>query len=134
MLQRERQGEDGMNFRMTLLCAVALAFGLGSAYAQPANVSPELARIIDGAKKEGKLLLRSTTSVNGASDGAKVAQEGIKKMFETFFQAYTKIVHKEFVCIVDPEHDRCDPCRLPLRRERSGRPHRRQDLATRSTV
>jgi ABC-type Fe3+ transport system substrate-binding protein len=70
-----------MNYRTTILAAVAIAFGFGGAHAQPANVSPELAKIIDGAKKEGKLLLRSTTSVNGASDGAKVAQEGIKKMF-----------------------------------------------------
>jgi ABC-type Fe3+ transport system substrate-binding protein len=69
--------------RTTILgaVAIAIAFGLGTAHAQPANVSPELAKIIDGARKEGKLLLRSTTSVNGASDGAKVAQEGIKKMF-----------------------------------------------------
>jgi ABC-type Fe3+ transport system substrate-binding protein len=70
-----------MHFNPTMLCAVALAFGIGSAHAQPANVSPELAKIIEGAKKEGKLLLRSTTSVNGAADGAKVAQAGIKTMF-----------------------------------------------------
>jgi ABC-type Fe3+ transport system substrate-binding protein len=70
-----------MNCKATILGAIVMVFGLGSAYAQPAAVSPELAKIIDGAKKEGKLLLRSTTSVNGASEGAKVAQDGIKKMF-----------------------------------------------------
>ena len=70
-----------MNTRTTIFAAVAIAFGPCGAQAQPANVSPELAKIIDGAKKEGKLLLRSTTSFNGAADGAKVAQDGIKKMF-----------------------------------------------------
>ena len=32
---------------------------------------------------------------------------GIKKMFETFFASYTTIIHKDFVHVVDPEHDRC---------------------------
>ena len=59
---------------------MALAFATAPAQAQTA-ANPELAKIIAGAKKEGKLLLRSTTSVNGAADGAKVAQAGIKKMF-----------------------------------------------------
>jgi len=60
--------------------AVALALG-GVAHAQQAAIAPELAKVIDGARQEGRLLLRSTTSVNGAADGAKVAQDGIKRMF-----------------------------------------------------
>ena len=54
------------------ICALALftAFSLGAARAQTAPMSPELAKIVDGAKKEGKLLLRSTTSVNGSADTA----------------------------------------------------------------
>jgi ABC-type Fe3+ transport system substrate-binding protein len=65
------------------ICALALftAFALGAARAQTAPMTPELAKIVAGAKAEGKLLLRSTTSVNGSAEGAKVAQAGIKKMF-----------------------------------------------------
>jgi ABC-type Fe3+ transport system substrate-binding protein len=64
-------------------CVIALTGVLATegAQAQQAQITPELARIIDGAKQEGKLLLRSTTSVNGAADGAKVAQAGMKRMF-----------------------------------------------------
>jgi hypothetical protein len=65
------------------LCAIAIGYLLAapSTRAQTVTVNPELTKVIEGAKKEGKLLLRSTTSVNGAADGAKVAQAGIKKMF-----------------------------------------------------
>ena len=52
-----------------------------TAHAQQIEITPELAKIIEGAKKEGRLQLRSTTSVNGAADGAKVTQDGIKRMF-----------------------------------------------------
>ena len=66
-----------------LPCALAIGWLLATppARSQTATANPELAKVIEGAKKEGKLLLRSTTSVNGAADGAKVAQAGIKKMF-----------------------------------------------------
>jgi ABC-type Fe3+ transport system substrate-binding protein len=73
-----------MNYRSAVAsCVLALAgtLAFAPAHAQMAPVTPELAKIIDGAKQEGKLLLRSTTSVNGAADGAKVAQAGMKKMF-----------------------------------------------------
>ncbi len=63
------------------VCALALASAVGMAQAQTVQISPELAKVIDGARQEGKLLLRSTTSVNGAAEGAKVAQDGIKRMF-----------------------------------------------------
>ncbi len=64
-------------------CVVALSgtLAFGPVHAQQMPVGPDLAKVIEGAKKEGKLLLRSTTSVNGAADGAKVAQAGIKRMF-----------------------------------------------------
>jgi ABC-type Fe3+ transport system substrate-binding protein len=68
-----------MRFRLALLALVASA--VGAAQAQTVQVTPELAKVIEAAKKEGKLQLRSTTSVNGAAEGAKVAQDGIKKMF-----------------------------------------------------
>ncbi len=73
-----------MKRRILTTVSVLLAasvMGLGAALAQTVQVTPELAKVIEGAKKEGKLILRSTTSVNGAADGAKVAQAGIKKMF-----------------------------------------------------
>jgi ABC-type Fe3+ transport system substrate-binding protein len=69
--------------RSTLLMrafAIAAALGTGAAQAQ-APTTPELQQVIDGARREGKLVLRSTTSVNGAAEGAKIAQEGIKRMF-----------------------------------------------------
>jgi ABC-type Fe3+ transport system substrate-binding protein len=67
---------------LTICAAMVVAlFPFNAARAQTAPVSPDLAKIIEGAKKEGKLLLRSTTSVNGSAEGAKVAQAGIKKMF-----------------------------------------------------
>jgi ABC-type Fe3+ transport system substrate-binding protein len=49
--------------------------------AQTSAVTPDLAKVIAAARQEGKLLLRSTTSVNGAAEGAKIAQAGIKRMF-----------------------------------------------------
>src|SRR5262250_2725822 len=67
-----------MRFRLALVALVVSAIG---AQAQTVQVTPELAKVIEAAKKEGKLLLRSTTSVNGAAEGAKLAQDGIKRMF-----------------------------------------------------
>lgn len=61
--------------------ALALACLAASAQVQAQTVTPELAKVIAAAKQEGKLLLRSTTSVNGAADGARIAQDGIKRMF-----------------------------------------------------
>jgi len=37
----------------------------------------------------------------------KVRDTGIKMMFESFFENFKTGVHKDFVHIVDPEHDRC---------------------------
>ncbi len=65
----------------TAWLALAGLLATAGAQAQQVQITPELAGIIEGAKKEGKLLLRSTTSVNGAADGAKVAQAGMKRMF-----------------------------------------------------
>lgn len=73
-----------MSYKTLPLLSVCLVLSLcnvTTATAQSVQATPELQKVIEGAKKEGKLLLRSTTSVNGAAEGAKVAQEGIKKMF-----------------------------------------------------
>jgi ABC-type Fe3+ transport system substrate-binding protein len=61
--------------------AIGLVATLGFAQAQTVETNPDLAKVIAGAKQEGRLLLRSTTSVNGAADGARIAQDGIKRMF-----------------------------------------------------
>jgi len=61
--------------------AFALLCMTAGAQAQTADVTPDLAKVIAAAKQEGKLLLRSTTSVNGAAEGARLAQDGIKRMF-----------------------------------------------------
>ena len=63
------------------LIAVASVAMTGAAQAQTAKMNPELAKVIEGAKKEGKLVLRSATSVNGGAESLKVAEAGIKKMF-----------------------------------------------------
>ena len=61
------------------------------------NLSATLANFCEDAV----FTIQSSFTVHKGRD------KGIKKMFETFFQGYSKIVHKEFECIVDPEHDRC---------------------------
>ena len=60
---------------LALLCLAA------AAQAQTSTLAADLPAVIAAARQEGKLLLRSTTSVNGAADGAKIAQDGIKRMF-----------------------------------------------------
>jgi ABC-type Fe3+ transport system substrate-binding protein len=60
---------------------ISFVFGFNLAQAQTSDITPALAKVIDGARQEGKLQIRSTTSVNGAAEGAKVAQEGIKRLF-----------------------------------------------------
>jgi len=71
----------GFNRSICLGLALSLALAAGVARAQQVEITPDLAKVVEGAKKEGRLVLRSTTSVNGAADGAKVAQDGIKRMF-----------------------------------------------------
>jgi ABC-type Fe3+ transport system substrate-binding protein len=71
-----------MRCKHALSLVVLAAFAAWSpAQAQTVEITPELAKVIEGARKEGRLVLRSTTSVNGAAEGAKVAQDGIKRMF-----------------------------------------------------
>src|SRR5262249_52507291 len=64
------------SLRLGLMLAFAL--GLGGAQAQTIEITPDLAKIIDGARQEGRLQLRSTTSVNGAAGRAKAAPAGRK--------------------------------------------------------
>ena len=62
-------------------CALVVLGSLSLAQAQTAESNPDLAKVVAAARQEGRLLLRSTTSVNGAAEGAKLAQDGIKRMF-----------------------------------------------------
>jgi ABC-type Fe3+ transport system substrate-binding protein len=63
-----------------LLAAGSLA-AASAVQAQTVKMNPELEKVIAGAKKEGKLVIRSTTSVNGGAAHLPVAKAGIKKMF-----------------------------------------------------
>lgn len=65
-----------------LIAAAATAFlAVGAAQAQTVPMTPELAKIIEGAKKEGKLVLRHAPTTIGGPDGARIAQIGIKEQF-----------------------------------------------------
>ena len=63
------------------LAAAVSLFAIGSAHAQSVAINPALAKVIDGAKKEGKLVLRHAPTVMGGPDGARIAQAGIKAQF-----------------------------------------------------
>src|SRR5690349_8973494 len=84
MIPRREETEGGGAMRIiAALCGatIALLGTAGLAPAQTADSNPDLAKVIAAARQEGRLLLRSTTSVNGAAEGAKLAQDGIKRMF-----------------------------------------------------
>ena len=66
---------------LTGLLALGFVVSVGVAQAQTVGMNPELEKVIEGAKKEGKLVIRSTTSVNGGAAHLEVAEAGIKKMF-----------------------------------------------------
>lgn len=63
--------------------ALVIVAAKGPAFGQSMHVSPELAKIIEAAKKEGKVTIKSTQAVFGGAAGAKVAEAGMNKMFGT---------------------------------------------------
>jgi ABC-type Fe3+ transport system substrate-binding protein len=64
------------------IAAFLVALIPGMASAQSIAINPALAKIVDGAKKEGKLLVRSTPASTLAGPEAQAAaQRGIKAMF-----------------------------------------------------
>jgi ABC-type Fe3+ transport system substrate-binding protein len=64
------------------IAAFLIALLPGTAGAQSIEINPALAKIIDGAKKEGKLLVRSTpASTLAGPEAQEAAQRGIKSMF-----------------------------------------------------
>jgi ABC-type Fe3+ transport system substrate-binding protein len=71
-----------MTRKFWLLTAAALALlATRDVRAQSVEINPALAKVIEAAKKEGKVLLRNAPTVMGGADGARIAQEGIKKQF-----------------------------------------------------
>jgi ABC-type Fe3+ transport system substrate-binding protein len=66
---------------LSYLLAVGCIVAAGAVHAQTIKLNPDLTKVVEGAKKEGKLVLRSTTSVNGGAAHLEVAEAGIKKMF-----------------------------------------------------
>lgn len=64
------------------IAAFLIALLPAAAGAQSVEINPALAKIIDGARKEGKLLVRSTPASTLAGPEAQAAaQRGIKSMF-----------------------------------------------------
>ena len=59
-------------------CAAMMFVAVGHSAAQSVQTNPALAQIIDGAKREGKLLVRSNpASTLGGAEAQQVAQQGI---------------------------------------------------------
>jgi ABC-type Fe3+ transport system substrate-binding protein len=67
--------------KIARLAAIAALLAPHAARAQSAPMTPELAAVVEAAKKEGVLLIRSTNTVLGGPEGAKVARDGIKRAF-----------------------------------------------------
>jgi iron(III) transport system substrate-binding protein len=70
--------------KLGIIAAAALTLlGIGVADAETVTINPALAQIVEAAKTEGKLSLRSTAALFGGADGAKRAQDAINKAFGT---------------------------------------------------
>ena len=65
--------------RAVLVAAICIV----AAPASAADVSPELAKVIEGATKEGKLVLSTSASMLNAGPGIQAAVDGFNKMWGT---------------------------------------------------
>jgi ABC-type Fe3+ transport system substrate-binding protein len=65
----------------SIAAALALLVCAAGAGAQTVPPSPVLAKIIDAAKQEGQLSIRSTSTVLGGAEGARIAKDGINRLF-----------------------------------------------------
>jgi ABC-type Fe3+ transport system substrate-binding protein len=70
-----------MNRQWVVIAAATVFLVTGVARAQSVEITPALAKVIESAKKEGKLVLRNAPTVMGGADGARIAQQGMKQMF-----------------------------------------------------
>jgi ABC-type Fe3+ transport system substrate-binding protein len=65
------------------IAAMLAALATGSARAETIEVNPALAQVIAAAKTEGSVQIRWTTIMLGGPDGAKLAEDGINRLFGT---------------------------------------------------
>jgi ABC-type Fe3+ transport system substrate-binding protein len=72
-----------MTIRIVFAVLLTAVIGAHASHAQMTNMSPALAKVVADAKAEGTLTMRSTITMFGGPEGAKVAQEGINRMFGT---------------------------------------------------
>jgi ABC-type Fe3+ transport system substrate-binding protein len=68
---------------MLRLLALAAAVAIAAPAAFAADFPPELQKVIEGAKKEGKLAVSTSASLFNAGQGAAFAAEHMNKMFGT---------------------------------------------------
>lgn len=71
--------------RKTCVLAAAFAVAIFAHQSMAADVSPELAKLVEAANKEGTLRLVWSGSTLGGSAGAKRAEEEMRKKFGTTF-------------------------------------------------
>lgn len=72
-----------MTVRLVMCALLSATLSYGMARAQTIDVTPELAKVIAAARAEGKVQVRWTNIMLGGPDGAKLAQDGINRMFGT---------------------------------------------------
>src|SRR5689334_21585092 len=70
--------EKRMLLRFAALCCAVIG---ALQVARAEEVTPVLAKVIAAAKAEGQLTIRSTSTVLGGAEGARVAKDGIKRLF-----------------------------------------------------
>ncbi|HEY3919346.1 MAG TPA: extracellular solute-binding protein [Stellaceae bacterium] len=70
-----------MNGKFLAAVAAIALLAAAQAEAQSVAINPALAKVIEAAKKEGKLVLRNAPTVMGGPDGARIAEAGIKAEF-----------------------------------------------------
>jgi len=66
-----------------LLSATLAVAGIGRARAEKVPTTPQLAQVIEAAKAEGKISLRSTETVFGGAEGAARAMDAVNRTFGT---------------------------------------------------
>ena len=63
------------------LIAPLLVLFVAVTAARADDITPALAKVIEAAKAEGQLSIRSTSTVLGGAEGARIAKDGIKRLF-----------------------------------------------------
>jgi iron(III) transport system substrate-binding protein len=72
-----------MSFKPMLGAFALLSMFTFGAAAQTITITPELAKIIEAAKAEGKIVLKSNPTFLGGPAGVKATEQGLNKMFGT---------------------------------------------------